>query len=330
MKKIILNSLTCLVMLCLLSGCFHESPDPLTPGGMVDPTKVNVEVDVSLDFTVDPFVTQTRAGLDFYRRFIVDLYRKDDLSKPAERKVIIVDEVRTKEETFRLPVNLNVQPLDYTMVVWTDYIEVGTGEDYFYNTTNLTDIYNLEPYRGNSVYRDALYGTALLNLSEHYNEWNKKIQVSIDLERAVSPIRIIATDYEHFVEKHGKNVAEKATVTLTYSFYVPMGFNALTGLPIHSQMGASFVTALSAAESLEEGLQVATDFVFVGEEGTDAIVTLDIKDAEGNLLNQVKNMKVPYKKGYLTTLKNNFLTSEHSSGIEVDIEFDEDINIDID
>ena len=68
------------------------------PGGMVDPTKVNVEVNVSLDFTIDPFVTQSRAGSDFYRRFIVDLYRKDDLLRPAERKVIIIDEVRTKEE----------------------------------------------------------------------------------------------------------------------------------------------------------------------------------------------------------------------------------------
>lgn len=54
-----------MVMLCLLTGCFHESPDPLAPGGMVDPTKVNVEVNVSLDFTIDPFVTQSRAGSDF-------------------------------------------------------------------------------------------------------------------------------------------------------------------------------------------------------------------------------------------------------------------------
>ena len=330
MKKNILNRLNCLVMLCLLTGCFHESPDPLAPGGMVDPTKVNVEVNVSLDFTIDPFVTQSRAGSDFYRRFIVDLYRKDDLLRPAERKVIIIDEVRTKEEAFRLPINLNVQPLDYTMVVWTDYIKVGTGEDYFYNTTALTDIYSLEPYQGNCAYRDALYGTALLNLSEYCNEWNKKIQVSIDLERAASPIRIIATDYEHFVEKHGKKVAEKATVTFTYSFYVPMGFNALTGLPMRSQMGTSFVVPLSMAERLEEGLQIATDFIFVGEEGTNAIVTLDIKDEGGNLLNQVKNMQVPYRKGYLTTLKNNFLTSEQSSGIEVDVELDEDINVDID
>jgi hypothetical protein len=244
--------------------------------------------------------------------------------------VIIIDEVRTKEEAFRLPINLNVQPLDYTMVVWTDYIKVGTGEDYFYNTTALTDIYSLEPYQGNCAYRDALYGTALLNLSEYSNEWNKKIQVSIDLERAASPIRIIATDYEHFVEKHGKKVAEKATVTFTYSFYVPMGFNALTGLPMRSQMGTSFVVPLSMAERLEGGLQIATDFIFVGEEGTNAIVTLDIKDEGGNLLNQVKNMQVPYRKGYLTTLKNNFLTSEQSSGIEVDVEFDEDINVDID
>lgn len=65
MKKNILNRLNCLVMLCLLTGCFHESPDPLAPGGMVDPTKVNVEVNVSLDFTIDPFVTQSRAGSDF-------------------------------------------------------------------------------------------------------------------------------------------------------------------------------------------------------------------------------------------------------------------------
>ena len=42
------------------------------------------------------------------------------------------------------------------------------------------------------------------------------------------------------------------------------------------------------------------------------------------------NIKIPYRKGYLTTLKSNFLTSGQSSNINVNVDFDDDILIELD
>ncbi|WP_155519233.1 DUF6562 domain-containing protein [Bacteroides uniformis] len=328
MKKIHYPIL-CLFVLCtLLSGCFHEYPED---GEAINPTQVKVEVEVSLDFTVNPLVWQTRAdAAAFRRRFIVDVYRDDNPTAPAERKVLIFDDIKTEGESFRLPVTLALQPLDYILVVWTDHIAAGTDEDYFYNTATLSDVHCLSPYRGNSIYRDALYGATELDLSEYRGKWGETLRIPLQMERAASPVRWVATDYDLFVEKHGKKVAEGAKVVVNYGFYLPQGFNALTGLPQRSELSTSFTAPLADAEVLEEGLQIASDYIFAGDEETFAVVNLDVTDAEGKLLNRVENLKVKYKKGYLTTLKSNFLTSEESSNIHIDVEFDEDILIDLD
>lgn len=319
----------CLFALCtLLGGCFHEYPED---GEATNPTRIKVEVEVSLDFTVNPLVRQTRAdAAAFRRRFIVDVYREDNPTAPAERKVLIYDDIKTEGESFRLPVTLTLQSLDYTLVVWTDHIATGTDEDYFYNTATLSDVHCLSPYRGNTIYRDALYGAAELNLSEYRGKWEQNLKIPVQMERAVSPVRWVATDYDLFVKKHGKEVADRAKVTLSYGFYLPQGFNALTGLPQRSELGTSFTASLSDAEGLEKGLQIASDYIFVGGEESFAVVNIDVTDAEGNLLNRVENLKVRYKKGYLTTMKGNFLTSEESSDIHIDVDFDEDILIDLD
>lgn len=320
-----------LIFVLSLSGCFGESPALGEFKEPTDPTKVNVEVEVSLDFTFNPFVRQTRADVtEFRRRFIVDVYREDTPAAPTERKVLIYDDIEAEGESFRLPVTLALQPLDYTLVVWTDHIASGTDEDYFYHTATLSDVYCLSPYRGNTIYRDALYGTTELNLLEYQGKREQTLTIPLQMERAASPVRWVATDYDLFVAKYGKEVADGAKVTLSYGFYLPQGFNALTGLPQRSEPGISFTVPLTDAQALEEGMQIASDYIFVGNEETFAVVNLDVTDAEGNLLNRVENLKVRYKKGYLTTMKSNFLTSEESSNIHIDVEFDEDILIDLD
>lgn len=223
-----------------------------------------------------------------------------------------------------------LKPLNYRIVIWTDYIKAGTDKDYFYDTTTLSDVYCTSPYQGNTAYKDVFYATEELNLLDYKGKLNQKIDLSLQLERAVSPIRFLATDYENFVEKHGLDVAQNAKITLSYGFYLSKGFNALTGLPQRSELGTFFTVPLQDATQVDEGLQIVSDYIFVGEEETFAVVDIEITDKDGNLLNQVKNIKVPYKKGYLTTIKNSFLTSEQSSGIDVDVEFDEDIVIDLD
>ncbi len=327
MKKLYYSLFLSIIMLTFIS-CFHEYPDETEA---VDPTEVQINLEVSIDFATNPFIKQTRTDdIGFRRRFIVDVYKDDDISKPVERKEIIFDDIKSDGESFRLPVLLMLKPLNYKIVVWTDYIKSGTDKDYFYDTTTLSDVYCTSPYQGNTAYKDVFYATEELNLLEYNGKWNQKLTLFLQFERAVSPIRLLATDYENFVEKHGSDIAENAKITLNYGFYIPKGFNALTGLPQRSELGTSFTVPLQDATQVDEGLQIVSDYIFVGEEETFAVVDIEITDKDGNLLNQVKNIKVPYKKDYLTTIKNSFLTSEQSSGIDVDVEFDEDIVIDLD
>lgn len=328
-KYLIKSFVTVTLLLPLLAACIYEEPDTSAWG--VDPTKVTVTMNLALDISTRSFANGNRMAADgVRRRFIVDVYRADETLSPVIRKVAIFDEANTGGDSFRLPVSLKLDPQDYTLAIWTDYIAAGTHTDLYYHTATLADISCVMPYVGSTPYRDAFYGTANLELSKHAGRWNSKVEAKVELARAAAPFQLVATDWALFVKKHGQAVASGARIKISYGFYIPLGFNALTAKPVRSQLGVSFETALKPPLAGESTTVVATDYIFVGEGDAFAVVNVDITSSDGKLLNRVSSIKVPYKKGYLTTVKSPFLTSEQSNDVNLDVEFDEDIYIDLD
>ena len=326
MKDTKLKFLFCLFVLILhLTGCNNADID----GG--DLRKIHVEINVSLDFMVNPFQTKTRADVSgFRRRFIVDIYREDNITAPYARKVIIYDNIDIEGNMFRLPVSFQLDPLQYKLVVWTDHILAGTDCDYFYNTETLSDIYCIAPYRASTIYRDALYGSNDLDLLPYRGKDKKQLTVDVAIERAVAPIRLLTTDYDRFFEKHGNSVASQSKMNFSYSFFTPLGFDAINGLPIRSSLNVSFAQPVAEVSEIEDNIMIMNDYIFVGSEESFVVLNIDVKHPNNTLLNQMTNIRIPYRKGYLTTLKSNFLTSGQSSNINVNVDFDDDILIDLD
>ena len=62
-----------------------------------------------------------------------------------------------------------------------------------------------DPYTGSTPYRDCLYGTVLLDLRDYRNEWNAKVQVSVELVRPLAQYEIIATDVKEFLAESKNN-----------------------------------------------------------------------------------------------------------------------------
>ena len=292
---------------------------------------IDVEMKVAVSAGSVPLISATDGvGSGYRRRFIVDVYQGDEIDSPLERKIIIYDNVNVSGDWFRIPVRFRLAPKEYTVAVWTDYIVSGTEDDLYYNTSVLSDLYCRQPYQGNTPFRDALSGTSVLNLSEYRGQTSVKVQPEITLERPVVPFRLIANDWERFVGKYGVEVANGAIVTVNYNFYFSLGFDVLQGRPARSQSGVSFSVPLTIPGTGEKETLIASDYIFSGKEESFTVVNLEIKDKNGSLLTRIDNIKVPYRRGYLTTIKSNFLTSEQASNVDIDVSFEEDINIDLD
>lgn len=336
-----------LVLTIALAGCVHDYPGMTEEGEEgVDPTLVEVNTEVTLDLELVPLeiITQesarsgtnkarnitTKADDGYRRRFIIEAWRE---GKPTTRQVTVMETAEEDGDAkISLPIHLKLHALEYTLAVWTDYVKAGTTDDLYYDTDNLQQVACTDPYTGSTPHRDCLYGTAVLDLRQYRNEWNARVQIKVDMVRPLAKYELIATDVKDFLRKTKKQRADDETFTITFSygFYLPTVFNVLAGKPADSRTGITYTTPLTVPADGQEECTIGTDFVFVN--GTESFVSLsmEIRDSGGNVISRTTGLKVPYRRGHLTTVRARFLTNEMQGGVDIDDDFDGNIDVDLD
>ncbi|MBE7399982.1 hypothetical protein IN666_10835 [Bacteroides fragilis] len=329
-----------IVVATVLAGCVHDYPT-MTPDGEegIDPTLVEVNTEVTLDLELVPLeiITQknarsgtTKAASGYRRRFIIEAWRD---GKPESRQVSIVDDAEEDgTEKITLPIRLKLHAVEYTLAVWTDYVAAGTDTDLYYDTKDLQYVACRAPYTGSTDYRDCLYGTAALDLRPYREEWNARVQVKVDMVRPLAKYELIATDVKDFLRKTKKQRADDETFTITFSygFYLPTVFNILSGKPADSQTGVQYTVPLVVPTDGQEECTIGTDFVFVNGAESFVKLSMEIRDGGGNVVSRTTGLEVPYRRGHLTTVRARFLTNEMQGGVDIDDEFEGDINVDLD
>lgn len=341
-----------LVLTIVLAGCVHDYPSMTEDGEEgVDPTLVEVNTEVTLDLELVPLeiitqkkarrgttkapdeTTKARAGeqTDYRRRFIIEAWRG---GKPESRQVTVMDtaEEEDGDGKISLPIHLKLHALDYTLAVWTDYVAAGTTDDLYYDTDNLQQVACRDPYTGSTPYRDCLYGTTALDLRQYRDEWNTKVQVKVELVRPLAKYELIATDVKDFLRKTKKQRTdgEAFTITFSYGFYLPTVFNVLSGKPADSRTGIAYTTPLTVPTDGQEECTIGTDFVFVNGEESFVSLSMEIRDGGGNVISRTTGLEVPYRRGHLTTVRARFLTNEMQGGVDINDEFDGNIDVDLD
>lgn len=334
-----------LVLTIVLAGCVHDYPSMTEDGEEgIDPTLVEVNTEVTLDLELVPLeiITQqnarsgttkarAEAQTDYRRRFIIEAWRE---GKPTARQVTVMDTAEEEDgtEKITLPIRLRLHAVEYTLAVWTDYVAAGTTDDLYYDTKDLQYVACRDPYTGSTPYRDCLYGTTALDLRQYRDEWNTKVQVKVDMVRPLAKYELIATDVKDFLRKTKKQRAgdETFTITFSYGFYLPTVFNVLSGKPADSRTGIAYTTPLTVPTDGQEECTIGTDFVFVNGEESFVKLSMEIQDGDGNVISRTTGLKVPYRRGHLTTVRARFLTNEMQGGVDINDEFDGNIDFDLD
>lgn len=321
-------------------GCVHDNPD----GEGIDPTLVEVNTAVTLDLELVPLeiITQknarsgttqadAEAQTQYRRRFIIEAWRD---GKPDARQVTVMEDGEDDGDgKITLPIRLKLHAVEYTLAVWTDYVTAGTETDLYYNTEDLQYVACTDPYTGSTPYRDCLYGTTALDLRQYRDEWNAKVQIKVDMVRPLAKYEVIATDVKDFLRKTKKqrDGGDAAfNITFSYGFYLPTVFNVLAGKPADSRTGIAYTTPLTVPTDGQEECTIGTDFVFVNGAESFVSLSMEIRDSGGNVISRTTGLEVPYRRGHLTTVRARFLTNEMQGGVDIDDEFEGDIDIDLD
>ena len=305
----------------LMAACtLHEEPELTAEGELgVDPTEVNVEVNLTLDLNLpeqgneENSSARVSANTDYLHRFIVEAYLN---RQPVARQVFV--ESITDRTHLSLPVSMKLHALSYQLVVWKDYVSAETPqEDLHYNTQSLVPVIpNRASHTGNTEYKDVFVGTTSLDLTAYADQWGAVVEQDVTLQRPVARYELIATDVDKFLQRiaDGEVSGERFTARIKYSGYLPVGYNVLDDVPKHSLMYMQYNTSFDVPEEGTDELRVGFDYVFVSNEGS-ASVPMEIEIVNENnvtVANSVLN--VPLERGKNTVWTGEFLTGDDQDG----------------
>ena len=305
----------------LMAACtLHEEPELTADGELgVDPTEVNVEVNLTLDLNLpeqgneENSSARVSANTDYLHRFIVEAYLN---RQPVARQVFV--ESITDRTHLSLPVSMKLHARSYQLVVWKDYVSAETPEeDLHYNTQSLVPVIpNRASHTGNTEYKDVFVGTTSLDLTAYADQWGAVVEQDVTLQRPVARYELIATDVDKFLQRiaDGEVNGETFTARIKYSGYLPVGYNALDNVPKHSLMYMQYNTSFELPEEGTDELRVGFDYVFVSNEGSASVpMEIEIVNEENvTVANSVLN--VPLERGKNTVWTGEFLTGDDQGG----------------
>ena len=218
---------------------------------------------------------------------------------------------------------LSLMPGNYDLRLWADWNGGYYNTDDLSAVTVLTDSYVAN---GETDKKDAYYTASVLNVGEEDTEQ------AITLTRPFARYRLIANDVEGYLNliKNGEDLPaiEDLQVRVTYEGFFPTGFNVATGKPNDALNTSIHYTSVpTVADGYDEATarQVGADFVLTNGEESAVTVTIQMIDTNTDeTVCTVSGIKIPYKRGHLTTVSGHFLTAgKTAGGVQVDTEWND-------
>lgn len=274
-----------------------------------------------------PVYTATRAGSEGKPlRCVAEVYQAGTSNRVHSR---VQNCALQSDGTFLA--ELSLMPGDYDLRLWADW------NGGYYNTDDLGKVLVLtDNYvaNGETDKKDAYYATTALSIPS--SPTGGVEGASVSLERPFAKYRLIATDVEAYYNLMDKGEAlppiEDLQVRVTYEGFFPTGFNVATGKPNDAlNTGIHYTSVPTVAEGYDAKVnrQVGADFVLTNGEESFVTVTIEMIDTNtGEAVATVQHVKIPYKRGHLTTVTGHFLTAGKTpGGVQIDTEWGEDIVI---
>ena len=218
---------------------------------------------------------------------------------------------------------LSLMPGNYNLRLWADWNGGYYNTDDLSAVTVLTDSYVAN---GETDKKDAYYTASVLNVGEEDTEQ------AITLTRPFARYRLIANDVEGYLNliKNGEDLPaiEDLQVRVTYEGFFPTGFNVATGKPNDALNTSIHYTSVpTVADGYDEATarQIGADFVLTNGEESAVTVTIQMIDTNTDeTVCTVSGIKIPYKRGHLTTVSGHFLTAgKTAGGVQVDTEWND-------
>lgn len=340
--------------LVLASCAVHEWPEnggvePVVP----EPPKYPVILYLSYDTNLplykvmeNQLKSRTSMANQYDVRYTIEIYKiLDAVTNSKElysREVLTRDDVNTLNHSLLI----NIPEGYYEFYVWTDYVDAGSSHDKFYTSENLASITVIN-HQGNNDFRDAFAGVLTTFVTPMTSE------LRIFNKRPLAKFNFVTTDLdrfiEHMLELKAKAEAEASSkpgsdsasandsspeaeapsrvidineykVVLRYSQFMPNEFDIFSYIPVYSLPNISFESTITPISDTEA--ELGFDYVFVNGDEFIIPIIVEVYDKTGQKVSGINPINIPLMRGQLTTVRDEFLTSQASGGIGINPDFE--------
>ena len=244
-----------------------------------------------------------------------------------ERKVQLIDaaiELPSYTTEIELPAGT------YTLLAWADYVPIGTEEDHFYDTQNMSaiksDLVLREDCQDNDL-RDCFARTYEFRI-ENVKYLGEPRHYETTLTRPQGRYVVLATDYKDYLDLSNIPV-EQNNVDCFYPTFLNVGYSIPEARPnlSASQIGYKF-TPMRYVFDEKEMVSLGADYSFVNGKESHLILNLTVMNPQGNEISKNENIDIPIYPDKLTIVLGRFLAnSGNSGGLGIDDRFEGQINI---
>ena len=245
----------------------------------------------------------------------------------VERKVQLIDaaiELPSYTTEIELPAGT------YTLLAWADYVPIGTEEDHFYDTQNMSaiksDLVLRENCQDNDL-RDCFARTYEFRI-ENVKYLGEPRHYETTLTRPQGRYVVLATDYKDYLDLSNIPV-EQNNVDCFYPTFLNVGYSIPEARPnlSASQIGYKF-TPMRYVFDEKEMVSLGDDYSFVNGKESHLILNLTVMNPQGNEISKNENIDIPIYPDKLTIVLGRFLAnSGNSGGLGIDDRFEGQINI---
>ena len=318
----------------LLTSCdVHEWPE------FPDKSLCKFHLKFETEMPVQDFKYETRSGVDntfLDIRYIVNVYPVMENGKTIQEFVKQLIFTRNITDNYDYDFSIDLPPGKYKVMVWSDLVEKGSKENYYYNADNFAEIYLYGKHKANTDNRDAFRGSIDITLIADILE-KSDTPIIIDMIRPLGKFEFITTDLLEFVGKEIRNASLRSPqntysinlddyrIVFFYNGFMPNAYSLFTDKPVDSATGLYFESKLSAITESEASM--GFDYIFVNGKETLTTVVIGIFNTAGEQIGMTAPIAVPIKRGLHTIMKGKFLTQQNSGGVNINSEFDGNYNL---
>lgn len=356
------NILIYVLSLFVLASCdVHEFP---VDRHRLVPFTLHLNFDTEMPFHKEVQYTRSDDGTTKVTpahdvRYVINAYRTDnvigEVTIPDTTYVFTKSELAELNYTAQFEIHEGV----YDFRVWCDYVDAGSNEDKYYDTSDFNKIIlkNKDNHSGNNDYRDAFRGNTtgeVIDPSYYTGAILGTIrnEATVEMSRPMGKFEFISTDVDVFLsrvasalQKRGLLAAAEVgttayeqlvksidlgqfTVITKYDIYMPCAFDMFTDKAAGSWEKMTYKGKMERINDTE--MLLTYDYVFVRDTGTTLSISLEVYDKDGKLLSSSRPIDVPIARSKYTTVKGEFLTSVATGGIAINPGYDgDDYNIEI-